>query len=140
MTEQTGNNRIGAAFSVFAAVPRLSVLRSTLASALLVVLVGGGVVFPVVHRVTHAVETEADRTEHVATFHPEAGRDVVEVPCYPLAQDVDCAVCSGLSMAADLPAPTNHPHPDTHATPGDWTDPAVRTTTEEPGARAPPTA
>lgn len=71
----------------------------------------GGVVLPSVHRVAHAMETQEERDAHQGAHHgdkvahlaPEAGTTpLAEAPCPPLPNDVDCAVCSGLSAAADL--------------------------------------
>lgn len=113
-------------------------IRPLLASVLLAVLAVGGVVLPAVHRATHGLETAAERSEHVSTFHEDAGADEVQTPCPPPPHDVDCAVCTVLWAAADLTA-TQDLLPDEPSEAvtayADW----IRTTTATgAGARAPP--
>ena len=113
-------------------------LRPALAAVLLAVLAVGGVVLPAAHRAVHGLELAAERAGHVAAFHGDADAPQAQAPCPPQPGDVDCAVCAGLSAAAD-PASADAPAPDepdgATAARADW----VRTTTAAgAGARAPP--
>ncbi len=117
----------------------MAALRPVLASLLLAVLAVGGVGLPTVHRALHGLETAAERSAHVSTYHDvDPGGDEVQTPCPPPLHRVDCAVCAGLWSAADLPAawePPSSELPEAVAAYADW----VRTTTATgAGARAPP--
>ena len=86
-------------------------LRSVLASVLLAVLAVGGVVLPSVHRAAHGLEIAEARAAHIAAYHSDAafggdqtGVSHAEVPCPPGLNDVDCAICVGVSGAVDLGA------------------------------------
>lgn len=88
--------------------------RSALASVLLAVLAVGGVVLPTVHRAEHGLEVAEAQADHAASHHGDAGHGVsdgdsagvdgpaIKTPCPPTPNDVDCAVCAGLSVAAHL--------------------------------------
>ena len=121
----------------------MSALRSVLASALLAVLAMGGVVLPSVHHAAHGLEVAETRDAHVAAHHDDAadadraGAPSADAPCPPAPNDVDCAVCVGLSSAADpavaavLPEATRATF-EAHA---DWVRAVAATGA---GARAPP--
>ena len=122
----------------------MTALRPALASVLLAVLAVGGVVLPTVHRAEHGLEVADARAAHAAAHHGDAahgtadpGDSQAEAPCPPAPNDVDCAVCAGLS-AADLvaaPAPPPDDDPGAFEAHADW----VRATTATgAGARAPP--
>ena len=67
----------------------------------LVLLLGllGGLGASWVHEVQHATEWAEARTSHAADRHHADG-DVAQVPCANVdAHALDCAVCSGLSLA-----------------------------------------
>ena len=120
-------------------------LRSVLASALLAVLAVGGVALPAVHRAVHGLEVAEAQATHNATHHGDTahadahqtGTPSAEAPCPPAPNDVDCAVCGGLSVAADLAVAAAPPEAtlvafEAHA---DW----VRAVAARgAGARAPP--
>ena len=59
---------------------------------------------PSVHRVTHGHEVAAARASHAAVHHATPGSDDagIEVPCAPQLNDMDCAICAGVSAAVDL--------------------------------------
>lgn len=119
-------------------------LRSALASVLLAVLAVGGVVLPSVHQAAHGLEIADARANHdahhgdVAHGGATQGEPLAEAPCPPAPNDVDCAVCAGLSAAADLavaPDPLPEDDPGAYHAYADW----VRTAAAAgAGARAPP--
>lgn len=113
-------------------------LRSVLASVLLAVLAVGGVVLPAVHRAAHGVEVADARAAHAA-HHSDAAPDgpLVEAPCPPAPNDVDCAVCLGISVAAEGGAAA--PPPETAVEAHQAHADRVRTVAAAgAGARAPP--
>ena len=127
----------------------MTAFRSALASVLLAVLAVGGVVLPSAHRAAHGLEIASARAAHVAhhelVAHGDAAHEgtdpegpLADAPCPPPPNDVDCAICIGLSAAADLaaaPAPLPEDDAGTHAAYADWLhmDAAAGA-----GARAPP--
>lgn len=64
-------------------------------------LVVGGVALPSAHAVAHGLEAQAEQADHAASTHSDDG-DQAQTPCDPVPGDVDCAICTGLSAAADL--------------------------------------
>lgn len=132
----------------------MTALRPALASVLLAVLAVGGVVLPSVHHAAHGLEVADARAAHavhhgdaihgdavhagIAQGEPQRGETLAEAPCPPAPNDLDCAVCIGLSAAADLavpPDPFPEDDPRAYQAYADW----VRTVaTTGAGARAPP--
>mgnify|MGYP003147036145 CR=1 FL=1 len=128
----------------------VTAFRSALASVLLAALAVGGVALPAVHRATHGLEVAEARADHAATHHGDAGHDgdasdargsdldVVEAPCPPSPNEVDCAVCAGLSVAADLAVSAILPPEATLAAHEAHADRVRAVTAGGAGARAPP--
>ena len=119
-------------------------LRSVLASVLLAVLAVGGVVLPAAHRAAHGLEVaqaQADHADHHRDAAPRAATPdapQAQAPCPPAPNDVDCAICTGLSAAAAL---TVDAAPTPEATLGAYETHADRVravTASGAGARAPP--
>ncbi len=120
-------------------------LRSLLASVLLAVLAVGGVVLPSVHRAAHGLEIAEVRAAHVAAYHSDAALGAgqsdashVELPCPPGLNDVDCAICAGVSGAVDPGAMAAAP-PEVEAAAYETHADRVRVIAASgSGARAPP--
>ena len=128
----------------------VTALRSALASVLLAVLAVGGVALPAAHRAAHGLEVAEARAGHAAAHHGDAGHGgstsdalgadvpIVETPCPPTPNDVDCAVCAGLSVAADLAVAVVLPPEAAHAAYEAHADRVRTVTASGAGARAPP--
>ena len=117
-------------------------LRSVLATVLLAVLAVGGVALPTVHHAAHGLEVAEARVAHDAAHHADAAHSesgqTVEAPCPPAPNDVDCAVCVGLSVAADVAsaqAPPSECAAGALLARADWVRANAATSA---GARAPP--
>lgn len=119
---------------------RLLPARASLpALGLAVVFVLGGLVAPDLHRASHAAEWAAERAAHAEAHHHGVG-DRVDTPCPPAVDDLDCALCAGLSLATPSAPATVRPPDDRAATPPSaWTSAA---SVDGPAARprGPPAA
>lgn len=130
----------------------VTAFRSALASALLAVLAVGGVALPAVHQAAHGLEVAEAQADHAATHHGDPGHDeaasgalgvdgpAVEAPCPPVPNDVDCAVCAGVSVAAELAVSAVLPPEATLAAYEAHADRVRTVTASGAGARAPPVA
>ena len=111
--------------------------RPVLALLLLAVLTAGGVALPTVHVALHGVEMAAERAEHGEAMHGDAG-DHVQTPCAPAPNHLDCAICTGLSLAADVTEADGLTAPDDAEAVSAYADWTRTTTASGAGARAPP--
>ena len=115
----------------------MTALRPVLASLLLAVLTAGGVALPAAHQAVHALETAAESAEHGETVHGDEG-DHVQTPCAPAPHDIGCAVCAGVSAAADLADATAPPAPALPRAASAFADWVESLAAAGAGARAPP--
>lgn len=121
---------------------RMTDLRSTLASILCAVLVLGGVVLPSVHHAAHGAEAAEDRASHIEAYHgdheaEEASGALATAPCAPAPNDVDCAVCSVLTVASEIDSDPV-PYRDGQMAAATATDRVHTASLLGIGARAPP--
>ncbi len=83
------------------------------ALGLVAVFVLGGLVAPDLHRASHAAEWAAERAAHAAAHHHGLS-DRADTPCPPAVDDLDCALCAGVSFATPGTPATVRP-PDRRA-------------------------